>query len=181
MADLDPRISQAAAVAGRVELQSIALLNVRADLSDDLELSEFGAFSADLTTDAHHRLGEGWCSFVVSFRLIARGVRPVSEESADASGDPAEAPSEGRPDDVLYSLNATYGANYSLSEPAGLETEHFEAFGQVSAVFTTYPYARELIQTLTARAGLPPLTLGLVRSPLELLRAPEPEDSAAEE
>lgn len=45
--------------------------------------------------------------------------------------------------------------------------EEVDAFGSVSATFTGFPYIRELVQSLTVRSELPPLVLGVMRSPLD--------------
>jgi len=45
--------------------------------------------------------------------------------------------------------------------------EEIDAFGSVSAAFAGFPYLRELVQSLTVRSELPPLTLGVMRSPLD--------------
>lgn len=45
--------------------------------------------------------------------------------------------------------------------------DEIDAFGAVSAAFSGFPYVRELIQNLTVRSELPPLTLGVMRSPLD--------------
>lgn len=43
-----------------------------------------------------------------------------------------------------------------------------EAFGNLSGTFSAFPYARELVQSLTRRASLPPLVLGALRAPIDL-------------
>lgn len=46
----------------------------------------------------------------------------------------------------------------------GHSDEELEAFGQTTAVFASYPYLREMVQSLTGKAGLPPLVLPVWRS-----------------
>lgn len=56
---------------------------------------------------------------------------------------------------------------YSLPEEAELDDEDLEAFGDISGTFSAFPYARELVQSLTSRAALPPLVLGTLRAPID--------------
>jgi len=45
----------------------------------------------------------------------------------------------------------------------GLPEPVVEHFGKTIALLAVYPYVGELVQSLTSRAGVPPLTLGLLR------------------
>jgi preprotein translocase subunit SecB len=58
-----------------------------------------------------------------------------------------------------FSVRAEFALTYALESTAAVSDEHLEAFGEVSVVFSAFPYARELIQSLTSRASLPPLVL----------------------
>lgn len=51
-----------------------------------------------------------------------------------------------------------------LSDPSD---EEFDSFGRFSVMNMMHPYFRELVQSTTARFGIPPLLLAVVRSPYE--------------
>jgi hypothetical protein len=51
----------------------------------------------------------------------------------------------------------------------------FEAFANISATFAAWPYIREILQSLTSRAGIPPLVLDVLRAPLEATPAGGPD------
>lgn len=54
---------------------------------------------------------------------------------------------------------------YTLPEGTDFAEEEIDSFGRTTGVFALYPYAREYIQDVTGRLGLPALTLGLYRMP----------------
>lgn len=68
--------------------------------------------------------------------------------------------------DPLFTAVTRFLLTYGLPKGFPLTDDDAQAFGTVSAVFSAHPYARELAQSLTVRAGLPPLVLGTLRSPL---------------
>lgn len=70
-------------------------------------------------------------------------------------------------------VDCEFELEYSLPEEADVDDEDLEAFGDISATFSAFPYARELVQSLTARASLPPLVLGPLRAPID---PPAPDD-----
>lgn len=56
---------------------------------------------------------------------------------------------------------------YQLAPDSDVSDQELAAFGQVSVLFTAYPYLREILHSLTGRMGLPPLILDVMRSPLD--------------
>jgi preprotein translocase subunit SecB len=64
-------------------------------------------------------------------------------------------------------VDCEFELEYSLPEDADVEDEDLEAFGDISATFSAFPYARELVQSLASRASLPPLVLGTLRAPID--------------
>lgn len=55
---------------------------------------------------------------------------------------------------------------YELPE-GSVSDEDLAAFGTVCVLFAAHPYLREILQSLTGRMGLPPLTLDLMQLPLD--------------
>lgn len=64
-------------------------------------------------------------------------------------------------------IDCAYELIYLLPDDAGVDEEDLDAFGEVSVSFSAFPYVRELVQSLTTRASLPPLVLGTLRSPVD--------------
>lgn len=71
---------------------------------------------------------------------------------------------EGRPA-VAFSITAEFALTYTIG--AAFSDEQLSAFGEVSVAFSAMPYARELVQSLTTRASLPPLVLATLRAPID--------------
>lgn len=65
------------------------------------------------------------------------------------------------------SIHGQLVLSYRVSGLAALPEDQLQAFGEVSAVFSAFPYVRELVQSLTVRAGLPALVLGTLRAPID--------------
>lgn len=66
----------------------------------------------------------------------------------------------------VFTADLTLVAVYELSEGEEPGEEALGAFGDLSVRHTVYPYLRELIHTLTMRAGLPPLVLESFLAPV---------------
>lgn len=64
-----------------------------------------------------------------------------------------------------FYVRAEFALTYALSSK--FSDEHLDAFGDVSVAFSAFPYARELVQSVTSRASLPPLVLGSLRAPID--------------
>lgn len=67
---------------------------------------------------------------------------------------------------VAY-CHVEFVALYRLPEVHDFSEDDFAAFGEVSVIFSLHPYAREAVQSVTTRFGLPPLVLDVMRSPLD--------------
>jgi len=68
---------------------------------------------------------------------------------------------------TILRSNVAFDLVYEVLTGIRPTEEEINAFGSVSAAFTGFPYLRELLQSLTVRSELPPLTLGVMRSPLD--------------
>lgn len=69
-------------------------------------------------------------------------------------------------------IECDYELDYRVPDGTDVEEDALVAFGEVSAAFSAFPYARELVQSLTTRASLPPLILGTLRAPIDPPRSP---------
>lgn len=73
----------------------------------------------------------------------------------------------GSPHTADFYVRAAFSLTYQLDPSVGFSDEQLAAFGEVSVTFSAFPYARELVQSLTNRAALPSLVLGTLRAPID--------------
>jgi preprotein translocase subunit SecB len=66
--------------------------------------------------------------------------------------------------DALFECNAAFAAFYQLPDGFEADEDEYEAFASTSATFSLHPYLREMVQSLTMRAGLPPFALPTLRA-----------------
>lgn len=64
---------------------------------------------------------------------------------------------------AVLSVSCTYQVSYSLPEDAPIDRDEIKAFGSTTVLTTLHPYVRELLADVSARAGLPSITLGSIR------------------
>lgn len=65
-----------------------------------------------------------------------------------------------------FFIRGEFVLSYALAT-SDFSDDHLVGFGEVSVAFSAFPYVRELVQSLTTRASLPPLVLGTLRSPID--------------
>lgn len=149
----DDTRARAARVAGRADLDSIRTVRLQAEILRDPEAATSLAYDAapDVSVDTTETAD----AFTVT---VDFGVT-VHQHLV-----------EGQPPEDVAKIALTLIAFYSLgslgTEPETLADHEFQAFAESSGVFALYPYIRESIATLTARLGLPALTLPLLKTPL---------------
>lgn len=66
---------------------------------------------------------------------------------------------------TMLSIRATFDLRYQLSKIAECSRQDLTQFANVNGVYNAWPYWRELIQSVSVRMGLPPLTLPVFRIP----------------
>jgi preprotein translocase subunit SecB len=71
-------------------------------------------------------------------------------------------PSEKRPPLLI---EVVFGARYQLDGKHQVTDRDLEAFGRTVSMFHVWPYWREFVRDITARMGLPPLTVPIFRIP----------------
>jgi preprotein translocase subunit SecB len=60
-------------------------------------------------------------------------------------------------------VEAIFQLLYDLPPSDDMTQLHFDAFGEINGLFNLWPFWRELVQNMTVRMGLPPLTLPVRR------------------
>jgi hypothetical protein len=124
----------------------------------------------DLDSQAEVEYEPGAQSFVV--RSIHR-LAIMSGGSADEPHTPDTATS-------VANIECEHAALFvlSLSEGDAPPTaDELTAYAVSTGQFALYPYVREYIYNVTGRLGLPPLTLGVLKAPIDPSWLARPEDS----
>lgn len=66
-----------------------------------------------------------------------------------------------------FHINCEFELEYRLPEGFEASDEELKAFGETSTSFSAFPYATELVQSLSTRASLAPIVLGTLRAPID--------------
>lgn len=155
----------ASQVSKRVNLADLRTNHIRADLH---EAPGNGPLTIEVGQDiAWHRIAPEALAYELRFTVTIRpatdseGAADTSTEDSTGALDEETAPAP------VFSATVHFGAVYELDDPSFEGTDDaYRAFGELSVKHTVYPYLREVIHTLTARAGLPPLVLGSFLAPV---------------
>lgn len=137
---MNPEVLRSAAIGVAASIRDVRLRSVTARLpaSDDL---------TPITIDLGVRVDRATVSAeTVSYSIEFR-----------VSGNDGEA----------LHIFGTFDVIYNIPGEAQGTQDDLDAFGNVSVMFSVHPYIRELVQSLTVRAGLPPLVLDTLRAPLD--------------
>ena len=67
------------------------------------------------------------------------------------------------PADFFLRIEARFVVTYTVRSDDGLTEANFDAFGERNGIYNVWPYWREFVQSITARMGLPPLTVPVFR------------------
>jgi preprotein translocase subunit SecB len=128
----------AARVGSVVHLRRVGLTGLTFTVDDDFSLSD--QLVVNLT------YGHGW-------QRLSEVVVDVQLEDAVSAG---------------LHIKAEHVLAYVV--PAGIELSDDEltSFAVVSGTFAVHPYVREVVQSVTTRAGLPAVVLDVWRSPLDV-------------
>ena len=84
------------------------------------------------------------------------------------------------PENPAWTISVSLLLTYAVEPDAKIEPAAFDAYAGTGAVFTAWPYAREVVQSLTNRMGFPPLVLPLLKTPLDVIafsRSSEPQET----
>lgn len=148
-----------ARVAAKVALDDVRLTEARLDLHP---ISTMVEAEVDVRVrTAWERRSEGLDVVVgVWLRLL------VTEASEADLTDPASDQAE-----PLLSIVVEHRLSYDLADEFEAADEEFEAFVEQSGVLTAWPFARETIQSLAAKAGFPQVTLPMRRFHLPVVAA----------
>lgn len=149
----------AARVAGQADLLDVRTRSFAASLSSPPTAGN--RLRYELHTDLKHLRVEATLLAEASYSLVAF----QSPEDDDEVGEQfAQIEFELL---AIYDIPVSAGGDYS--------EEEFGAFTNTTAQFALYPFAREAVHDFTNRLGVPPLTLGMMRLPLDPEEVAHPE------
>lgn len=95
------------------------------------------------------------------FSVVVRGEVTIRDESVN------------NPESSVR-VNAEFSLTYSYPTDLAPTSTELESFAETNAVLNAWPYLRELVQNVSSRMGLPPVTLPLFRVGEAGERAPKP-------
>lgn len=157
-----PDLSRIARVAHQAELRMIHLQRLRAELSAAPEARGEHSNAYSIRSTVEHTLREaGRLEVRASFRVALR-IEATKEEWG--------------------TIAPTFRILYDLPAGAEVSEDEVKAFAEVNGVYNAWPYLRELVQEMTARMGVPALTIHLYKVQPRLPDPPEgAEDTSPEE
>lgn len=136
------KIELAAAVAQRVEIETVRLLDASFSQSAHVAMTRQPEIRLHVRTTPSVEPTNNRIVIVASFGIL--GTYP--EQS-----------------DPVLRIEAVYELSYSASALEGLEPIHIQAFGDLNGRYNGWPYWREFVQSAFARMGLPQLTMPVYR------------------
>jgi hypothetical protein len=156
--DLAAAQRHAARVAGAVDLVDVRLFEVDSKFISFPRSTEELTYDLEMASSVEYDDGDDF--FVLRVNYDVEIIEKSNESTSDRR--------------ALARMSFELGALYRFGMPD--EWEPFtegerDAFGQTAGTLALYPYAREFVQELTGRMGLPPLTLSVYRLPYPRLAA----------
>lgn len=149
----------AARIADRAQIEDVRLLRSTAELVR-VPTADF-RLTYRLETGAEVEYENGDDSFVVKgmYRVAIAEVDPTDSHDPFAE-----------PDAAIATLDFDYAGLFSLhmsDEDDPPDPNELMAYAASTGQFALYPYVREYIYDVTGRLSLPPLTVGVLRIPVE--------------
>ncbi|WP_413456094.1 protein-export chaperone SecB [Glutamicibacter sp. FR1] len=111
---------------------------------------EPGTIDYDLHISPEARLDEASSALVTSAKFIV-------DMNQDSDGETIN----------IAHIEFVFAGMYKIVDEVRFEEEEVKAFANTTGIFALYPYAREYVQDVTSRLGLPSLTLGLYKIPTD--------------
>ena len=120
-----------------LELKRIFLLSLNAECNDKVFSEDLGPWRVNVKHEAvQEKLDRS------EYRIVQRWIINVSKDSEK---------------EILVSFDFKYAV--IISSEVSVTKRLFQIYAENNLNLNTWPYARELVNTMTARMGIPPLTL----------------------
>jgi hypothetical protein len=143
--DADDRLKLAGAIAKRVRIDDIRLVNskVKREVLNDEDIPK--TVRLDNGFKVTHRFDAATRHIHVLVLFFVCGRPETGEGEAD-----------------IFRIESSFSLDYRISgdEPAGVE--EVAAFAKLNGIYNAWPYWREYVQSTASRMGLPPLVLPVI-------------------
>lgn len=149
----------ASQISRRVNLVDLRTSHIRSDLH---RLPESSPLAIEIGQNVRWQRTEDVLAYELRFTIDVTDQPAESDDAGSSGADVHDAVK--RP---VFSAEVHLAVVYELDDDSFEATdEAYRAFGELSAKHTSYPYLRELVHSLTTRAGLPPLVLSSFLAPV---------------
>lgn len=157
---------KAARIAAMADLRDVRLFKAALDFDHFPESGRPLSWSLEMTPTTSFEDGAGYFILDVEYTV----------EIMETPGEPAEDAAPRKIGAISFQLAALYDLEVQAgkSQPTA---EELNAYAKTSGAMAVYPYAREFVQSMTSRMGLPPLTLSTLRLPYPDTSEPPSEPS----
>lgn len=154
--DISAAQQLAARLAAITDIRDIRLMKSSAEIVRLPAADPFLAYNLDSEASVEYEPGSE--SFVVhgKYRLAINSTSSSSAEDINGESGPDVARIE-------FEHAALFVMDLAISAPP--QEEELNAYAVTMGQLALYPYVREYISDVTARLGLPPLTIGVLRIP----------------
>lgn len=148
-------MASAVNVAGRVELLLVKLLACNCKQRPNRPAGRM-AFDITRSCRAEPSNDKDALGVVVRFVLYAFGEGEEQQKKKNA----------------FLTIDATFFLLYSIRSLEGLGDKALASFADLNGTYNAWPYWRELVQSITSRMDLPPLTIPVFKLPVARPQAP---------
>lgn len=155
----DDQRNHAARIAAACELQDVRMFHLTADLDNPMVN---GPMAYSLESSMEYQVVDDGTAFIVTGTYELSVVDGVLED--DAEEDDSQRP---RVAALNFQMAALYTLPESDADEDSFRDDEYEAFAATTGQFALYPYARELVATMTGRMGLPVLHLANLRMDID--------------
>jgi preprotein translocase subunit SecB len=164
-ADRARMLRAASRVAQRANIRDIRLFEASAELKG-LANSDQLQWDLGVAPEAHYSPGDNYFIITVAYKVTIE--EPEDSNAKKDEGDTEEIAT------ISFRFGGLYELDNGTADQEDIKEEEVEAYARTRAVLALYPYAREYVQNVTVRMGLPPLVMDFAP-----FSAPEMQDSGS--
>nr|MDT0663447.1 hypothetical protein [Micromonospora sp. DSM 115978] len=163
--EVDLAVAQrdAARVAAMADIADVRLFDATLHFDRFPDESNSMTWQLEMKPSISYHDGADFFILEIEYEVV---VQEIFDESAANDGDTAD----------LANISFKLGSLYTLesTDRAYPEPSELDSFAKTTGTMALYPYAREFVQSMTSRMGLPPLTLATFRLPFpDMTAAPQ--------
>ncbi|WFE95641.1 protein-export chaperone SecB [Micromonospora sp. WMMD987] len=166
--DLAVAQREAARIAAMADIADVRLFDATLHFDRFPDESNAMTWQLEMEPSVSYHDGADFFILEIKYEVVIQEIIDGSTAKEDDTADLAK---------ISFKLGSLYtleSANRARPEPPELDS-----FAKTMGTMALYPYAREFVQNMTSRMGLPPLTLATFRLPFpDLTVAPKEPDDA---